>query len=168
MNVSFACPLCEQPARAEVPEGAQSLKCPACTGEIRLPAGAYVGGELQRCVVCPSTDLFVRKDFPQRLGVAIVTLGFVVSCITWYNYLMYWTFAALFATALIDVTLWFLVPNCLHCYRCDAQYRGLQGLEKHQGFNLETHERYRQQAIRLQQSTTRTSPPESVPSEPRT
>jgi hypothetical protein len=164
MNASFACPQCDQPARVEVPDGAATITCPACRGELALPAGAYVDGELHRCLVCPSTDLFVRKDFPQRLGVTIVTVGFLVSCVTWYNYWLYATFAALFATALIDVTLWFLVPNCLHCYRCNAQYRGLKGLEKHQGFNLETHERYRQQAIRLEQAERR-SP---TPAEPRT
>jgi hypothetical protein len=99
--------------------------------------------------------LFVRKDFPQRLGVAIVVTGFVISCITWNYYLTYATFAVLFATAAIDVVLWFLVPNCLNCYRCDAQYRGLSGLDRYQPFNLETHERYRQQEIRLRQTAGR-------------
>jgi hypothetical protein len=153
MNVSFACPRCAQAARVEVPEGAAAFACPECRGEFVVPEGAFENGELHRCLVCPSTDLFVRKDFPQRVGVAIVVLGFAISCITWNYYLTYWTFAVLFATALIDVVLWFLVPNCLNCYRCDAQYRGLKGLEKHDGFNLETHERYRQQAIRLRQAT---------------
>jgi hypothetical protein len=87
------------------------------------------------------------------VGVTIVVCGFALSCITWNYYLTFWTFAVLFATAAIDVVLWFVVPNCLNCYRCDAQYRGLKGLEKHDGFNLETHERYRQQAIRLRQAT---------------
>jgi hypothetical protein len=153
MNVSFACPRCEEGVRVEVSAGAGSLTCPQCAGEIAVPEGAYVGGELNRCLVCPSTDLFVRKDFPQRVGAAIVIAGFALSCVTWNFYLTYWTFAVLFATAAIDIVLWFFVPNCLHCYRCDAQYRGLKGLEKHDGFNLETHERYRQQAIRLRQAT---------------
>jgi hypothetical protein len=152
MNVAFACPRCTQSVRVEVPEGAASIRCPACAGDLVLPEGAYRNGEVTACLVCPSTELFVRKDFPQRLGVAIVVTGFAISCITWYFYLPYWTFGALFATAAIDVVLWFLVPNCLNCYRCDAQYRGLKGLEKHAGFDLETHERYRQQAIRLREA----------------
>jgi hypothetical protein len=152
MNVAFACPRCDESARVEVPEGAASITCPSCRGELILPEGAYRNGEVTHCLVCPSTELFVRKDFPQRVGVAIVVTGFALSCITWYLYLPYWTFAVLFATAAIDVVLWFIVPNCLNCYRCDAQYRGLQGLEKHAGFDLETHERYRQQAIRLREA----------------
>ena len=34
----------------------------------------------------------------------------------------------------------------LTCYRCHAQYRGFEEIERHGGFNLETHERYRQMA----------------------
>jgi hypothetical protein len=62
-----------------------------------------------------------------------------------------WTYGVLFATALIDVVLYLTVGNVLQCYRCHAQYRGLPGLEHHQPFNLETHEKHRQQRIRLQQ-----------------
>jgi len=152
MNVAFACPRCAQSVRVEVPEGAASIACTACGGELILPPRAYGNGEVTQCLVCPSTELFVRKDFPQRVGVAIVVTGFVLSCITWYFYLTYWTFGVLFATAAIDIVLFFLVPNCLNCYRCDAQYRGLKGLEKHSGFDLETHERYRQQTIRLREA----------------
>jgi hypothetical protein len=73
----------------------------------------------------------------------------VGSSIAWaYSHLLL-TFGTLFATALIDVVLYLIVPNALMCYRCSAQYRGLLGLENHGAFNLETHERYRQQAARL-------------------
>jgi hypothetical protein len=37
----------------------------------------------------------------------------------------------------------------LNCYRCQAQYRDVPGLENHGGFDLETHERHRQQVARL-------------------
>jgi hypothetical protein len=41
------------------------------------------------------------------------------------------------------------VPDSLMCYRCGAQYRQVGGLAEHGGFNLETHEPYRQPAARL-------------------
>lgn len=166
-SINFACPKCDQSAQAVVSDAvagagpaasaddARVFSCSACGGEFVVPSDAYDKGRLHRCLVCPSTDLFVRKDFPQRVGVSIVVLGFAISCITWNFYLTYWTFAVLFATAAIDVLLWFVVPNCLNCYRCDAQYRGLSGLGHFQGFDLETHERYRQQAIRMKQATAR-------------
>ena len=63
------------------------------------------------------------------------------------------TFAILFATALADVLLYALVGDALMCYRCDALYRGVEEMEIHGSFNLETHEKYRQQAARLKEQT---------------
>lgn len=149
LNIAYACPRCDQSVRVDVLEGADVVACPACRSSITIPAGAYERGKLHQCLVCPSTDLFVRKDFSQRLGVTIVVAGFAASCVTWYLYMPYWTYGILFATAAVDVVLYFLVPNCLNCYRCNAQYRGLPDLDSYEAFNLETHERYRQQEIRL-------------------
>jgi hypothetical protein len=91
----------------------------------------------------------MRKDFSQSLGVAIVVCGAVVSSIFWAYRMPFWTYGVLFATALIDVVLYVTVSNVLQCYRCQAQYRGVPGLENHGGFDLETHEKHRQQRIRL-------------------
>jgi hypothetical protein len=91
----------------------------------------------------------VRKDFSQSLGVAIVVVGIVASSVFWAYHMPYWTYGVLFATALIDVVLYLTVGNVLQCYRCQAQYRGTPGLESHGGFDLETHEKHRQQKIRL-------------------
>jgi hypothetical protein len=83
------------------------------------------------------------------LGVSIVVVGFIASSIAWGFHMIYTTYAILFATALIDVTLYFLVGNVLQCYRCRAEFRQLADLSRHEPFHLETHERYRQQAARL-------------------
>ena len=91
----------------------------------------------------------MRKDFPQRLGVALVTIGLLGSCVAWAYSQLYWTFGILFATALVDVLLYAVVPNALMCYRCGAMYRGAADIDQHGSFNLETHERHRQQKIRL-------------------
>jgi hypothetical protein len=107
------------------------------------------GGRVQRCLVCPSTDLFVRKDFPQRLGVLIVAVGIIGSSIAWYHAHLYWTFGILFATALVDVLLYTFVGDALMCYRCQAQYRGVEEMDAHGTFDLETHERHRQLTARL-------------------
>jgi hypothetical protein len=149
MNVTFACPKCEAASRCEIDADPAELTCPRCGVDIHTPPDAFDGQRLEQCLVCSSRDLFVRKDFPQRLGVGLVALGIVGSSFAWaYSHLLL-TFGILFATALIDVVLYLIVPNALMCYRCSAQYRGLAGLENHGAFNLETHERYRQQAARL-------------------
>jgi hypothetical protein len=149
MNVTFQCPSCEQAVRSDVASDAAELSCPSCQRQMPLPQDAVSGGKLRRCLVCPSSDLFVRKDFPQRLGVAIVTVGFLLSCVAWHYQYLILTFGILFATAGIDVVLYAIVGESLVCYRCGAEYRLLDGgIEGHGAFNLETHERYRQQKAR--------------------
>ncbi len=149
MNVQYVCSQCDQPSRAEISPGAEEFRCAHCGASTLIPAGAFDGQQLNRCLVCPSTDLFVRKDFPQRLGVGIVTAGILASCVTWAYHQLIPTFVILFLTALVDVVLYLVVPNALMCYRCGAQYRGAPSLESHGSFNLETHERHRQQKARL-------------------
>lgn len=149
MNVDFSCPRCHRSSRALVASTDATLECSKCGQAITVPADAFEEGHLRRCLVCPSTDLFVRKDFPQRLGVAIVALGILASCITWAYALLVATFAVLFATALVDVVLYWIVPDALACYRCGATYRTAQGTGRHGPFNLETHERHRQQSARM-------------------
>lgn len=102
-------------------------------------------------MACPSVELFVRKDFPQRLGVTIVGIGLALSCVAWYYHAIYWTFGILLATALIDLALFLLMGDVLECYRCHAQYRGTANLVEHQAFDLEVHEKYRQQDARMKQ-----------------
>jgi DNA-directed RNA polymerase subunit RPC12/RpoP len=149
VNVTFRCPACDATSRVEVADEAREVACPTCQAKFPILDGALAKGRLYRCLVCPSTELYIRKDFSQRLGVAIVVVGFVISSIFWYYRLPLWTYGVLFATALIDVVLYLFVGNVLHCYRCHAQYRGLAELENHGGFDLETHEKHRQQLIRL-------------------
>lgn len=149
MNATFSCPNCRHVVRTEVNADAADFACPDCGQAIAVPSGALAGDQLCRCLVCPSTDLFVRKDFPQRIGVAIVMLGIVGSSVAWGFGMLIATFAVLFVTALIDVVLYLVVPDALMCYRCGAQYRLAPGMARHGAFNLETHERYRQQAARM-------------------
>ncbi|MBI1902242.1 MAG: hypothetical protein HYS13_14165 [Planctomycetia bacterium] len=156
MHVTFRCPKCEQIARDEVSAESKALVCRACGLNLTIPADAFEqdaksGRKLTRCLACPSTDLFARKDFPQRLGVTIVILGFAASCVTWYYHWLYPTFAVLFATALIDLLLYFFCGNALMCYACGAIYRDEAVQNDDRPFDLTVHERYRQQAIRLKE-----------------
>jgi len=154
MNITFACPKCDQASRLEFSDSTESLSCALCQQEIETPAGAIQGEQVTQCLVCPSRDLFMRKDFPQKLGVLLVVIGVVGSSIAWHYARLDWTFGILFATALIDVLLYAMVGDALMCYRCGAQYRGVEEMESHGQFDLETHERYRQMDARLGQQPT--------------
>lgn len=156
MRITFACPACHATATLDGVEDRAALDCPACAAALPVPpqalerrAGDAAGRlRLARCLVCPSAELFARKDFPQRLGLGIVVVGFAASCVTWGMRLLVPTFAILFATALVDVVLYLFMPECLVCYRCGARYRGDGVSDEAGGFDLETHERHRQGVAR--------------------
>lgn len=152
MRITYACPACHATVAVDAVETRGTLDCPACGAGIEVPGDAFAPGtppRLLRCLVCPSTELFVRKDFPQRIGLAIVVAGLAASCVAWAWRELVLTFAILFGTALVDVVLYLVMPDCLSCYRCGARYRGAGVRGSFGGFDLETHEKHRQQAARL-------------------
>ncbi|MFN9367286.1 MAG: hypothetical protein ACK6CT_00745 [Planctomycetia bacterium] len=169
MRITHACPSCHAAVTLDRVETLAALACPRCAAVVHVPAdaiswigpggGAAAAGtgriRLRRCLVCPGTELFARKDFPQRLGVAIVVAGFAASCLTWAWQMLLPTFAILFGTALVDVVLYFFMPDCLTCYRCGARYRGDGVAETVEGFDLETHEKHRQLRARSRELTAR-------------
>ena len=149
MNIRFACHQCGRTLQQELLSGG-ILHCDICERSWDIPQKKVQDQAVSSCVICPSHELFLRKDFPQGLGLAIVVGGLSLSCVTWYFYRLWETFAILFATALVDVILYMFVSNVLTCYRCHAEYRGVSE-EEHTAFDLEIHERYRQQAARLKE-----------------
>lgn len=153
MNVIFRCPTCEQPAISEFGPKSAEIACSRCGVKVPIPFGSVTEEQLTQCLICPSTELFIRKDFPQILGVAIVVLAAVISSVFWYLHMPWYTYGTLFIAAFIDLVLYIFVGNQLQCYRCQAQYRGVPGLENHEAFDLETHEKYRQQAARLAEAS---------------
>jgi hypothetical protein len=78
-----------------------------------------------------------------------VVAGLGASCVAWAWRELVLTFAILFGTALIDVVLYLFMPECLSCYRCGARYRGEGITGSFGGFDLETHEKHRQQLARM-------------------
>ena len=176
MRITYACPACQTTAQLDGIESRDALECPACHAVLTIPAGAIDltaqgGPQLQRCLVCPSQELFVRKDFPQRVGVAIVVAGLAASCVAWANRELIATFGILFGTALLDVVLFFVMPNCLSCYRCAARYNGAgvgaepekspSGGGQFGSFNLETHEKHRQIVARTPRAVSEPNTPTS-------
>ena len=167
MRITYACPACQATTSIDGIENRETLDCAACGAVLPIPGDAIAGrgtpqpSRLQRCMVCPSLELFVRKDFPQRLGLAIVVAGLAASCVAWANRELLITFGILFSTALLDVLLFFFMPNCLSCYRCGARYTGdgvasdtndpADGGHQFGAFDLETHEKHRQLVARTKQ-----------------
>ncbi len=147
MFVTFRCVQCDQTSRAPI-EG-QPVVCRHCGATASRTGEVPADGRLERCLVCPSQELFVRKDFPQGLGLAIIGTGFVLSSIAlaWHQSIL--SLAILIASAAVDGLLYLWMGTVLTCYRCHAEYRDVTNMDRHPTFRLEVHERYRQQAARL-------------------
>jgi hypothetical protein len=152
MQILFQCPSCQHSRREVVAADSGAITCEGCRWTRAIRAGDLEGNLPQKCLVCGCDDLWRQKDFPQRLGVAIVALAALVSTIAFALYMPLTALGVLLAAALIDMLLFALMPDVLVCYRCAARYRDVGIHEDHPRFNLETAERYRQEAARVEQS----------------
>ena len=148
VKVCYNCPSCESTQILEIDRGTRFLDCPHCACRVATPDEAIEKGVVHKCLACGSGELFLRKDFPQRLGVGIVVLGVIFSSIAWYDHRVLMTYGILFLTALLDLVLFVTMGTVLECYRCHAQYRGSREDGEYDPFDLEVHERHRQEAIR--------------------
>lgn len=152
MRVQYRCPHCGTTNSKSLSLGDSHVTCQQCAVPLECLAERWTEDGLAGCLVCPGHELFWRKDFSQRLGVAIVITGFALSSVTWYFHWILWTYGILFATALLDIVLYLIVGEVLECYNCQAMYRDLGEDSTWKSFDLETHERYRQTRIRMAES----------------
>ena len=151
MELTYGCRSCGAIDRVASVESANVLCCPRCGDTRPVSASAFEDGGLVACVACGTEDLYSQKDFPQVLGLAIVFIGFGVSSVFWYYERPLWTYAILLSSALLDMVLFYRVPNVSICYRCLAQYRG-EGSNpggRYKFFDLGIGERYRQEKMRV-------------------
>jgi hypothetical protein len=153
MELTFVCPACDGVNRVAGVESAATLTCRGCGRERPAHIDAFAGGDLAGCAACATGDLYIQKDFPHGLGLAIVIAGFAGSTLFWYYYMPISATLVLLATAGLDLLLYYLVPDVTICYRCLAQYRGPGSNPggRFGPFDLAIGERYRQEKIRVEE-----------------
>lgn len=119
--------------------------CPACGEAVVLDVDAAVMEQrvVRKCALCPGREFFIRKDFPQRLGMVAVVLAGLIASVFFYYENIPATFATLGALVLVDAVIYLLVGRVTVCYRCRAEYRGVAYNSDHQGFDLATSEKYK-------------------------
>lgn len=113
---------------------------------------------LERCLVCGSDELYVRKDFPQRLGLLLVVVVGLTSCWFFSRGDLLWALGVLLAVFVVDLAIYWIVPKLTVCYRCGSEFRGQPIHPGHRGFDLATAEKYRGQTSKGQ--NVKTSKPE--------
>lgn len=99
---------------------------------------------LDVCMHCGCRDLFVRKDFPQKTGLAVVVIAGVAFLFFAARRGTFYVGAwVLVLAAAVDALLYAFVPKVTTCYRCRADFRGVPLNPAHRAFELSTAEKYR-------------------------
>ena len=157
MNVTYFCKTCDQVTRVPLTVESTAVSCGRCTAEQAFPTTCFGADEagnrtLQRCTICGSRELYYRKQFNQRLGIAIIALGSTLSTIAYAYHELVWTFLILFVFAGADLLFYIFMKNLLQCYKCNSEFRGFEDSPEYQPFNLEVHEKFHQQRVRLERA----------------
>lgn len=167
MELTFACPSCGSVNRIAQVESTSTASCQNCGQRHELYHEAFDDNGLHACAWCATEDIYLQKDFPQALGLLIVIVGFAISTVFWYYEMPLWTYFVLMASALVDMLLYYRVPNVSICYRCLSQFRGdgSNPFGRFRHFDLAVGERYRQERLRVEElrkrQATADSPPQS-------
>ncbi|MDR3638750.1 MAG: hypothetical protein P4L84_33395 [Isosphaeraceae bacterium] len=153
MELTFECPGCRAVNNVRGVESSPAVKCRSCAREHALRGSAWNAEGIVACPWCATEDLYLQKDFPQGLGLFIVLVGFGISTVFWYYENPVPAYLVLLASALIDLVLYYRVPDVTICYRCLCQFRGpgSNPLGRFHPFDLAVGERYRQERIRIEQ-----------------
>lgn len=153
MELTYECPECRTVNNVRGIETRVTTQCRACAHEHGIRATALDDQGLRACPWCATEDLYIQKDFPQGLGLFIVVLGFGISTVFWYYENPIPAYLVLLGSALIDLVLYYRVPDVTICYRCLSQYRGFGSNpdRRFQPFDLGVGERYRQERLRVEQ-----------------
>jgi hypothetical protein len=146
MQIRYHCPTdgCVAIIEYEPLEGCgDTMQCPRC--HVRHPMNISDSirrdQRVDRCVVCGGSELFIRKDFPQRLGLAVVIVFGLAAlyCFT-FSVLVAWSVLA--AAVALDLIVYALIGRVTTCYACRAEYRKCPLSSAHEGFDLATSEKY--------------------------
>jgi DNA-directed RNA polymerase subunit RPC12/RpoP len=133
-EIAFACPACGKEACAGLDGRA---RCGDCGKESQLTLSASLRDErvVDACPACGGRQLYLQRDFNQRVGLAIVVLGGLLAPFTPF-------YSSLIVAAAIDAALYALLPEIAVCYRCQAHFRGFRRNPAHQAFDLHVAEQY--------------------------
>ena len=121
----------------------ESMECPRCHKTNRM----FVSDEIRQdntvdaCVVCNCKELFIRKDFPQALGLTIVVV-FGLAAIYYFRTNVLFAWSILGAAIIIDLLIYAVLGRVTTCYACRAEYRKAHLNPNHDGFDLAKSEKY--------------------------
>lgn len=147
MQVRYDCPTDGCVAIIEyapLEECGATMKCPRCSVEhpMHISEAMRTQGLVDQCAVCAGKELFVRKDFPQGIGMLVVVV-FGLAAIYFFSQSSLLTAWGILASAiLIDFLIYRLIGHVTACYACRAEYRQYNPSDENDAFDLATSEKY--------------------------
>lgn len=146
MQIRYHCPTETCVAIIEyepLEESGETMECPRChvRHPIALTDAIRNDDVVDQCAVCKRRELFIRKDFPQRLGIGIVVVfGSVAIYYFTISILISWSILA--SAILLDLVIYMFLGRVTTCYNCRAEYRKCNLNPAHESFDLATSEKY--------------------------
>lgn len=100
---------------------------------------------LTACPECGCRDLFVRKRFPQKVGLGLVIGAAVTFLILAARRETFFIgVAVLIGVVVLDLILYPFFGQTTECYRCRKNFPNAAINPEHEGFDLATAEKYRE------------------------
>jgi hypothetical protein len=143
-SVGFYCDSCSLYNEYTLPPPDDAGKCEHCghNNNVHPSPALLAGGPIDRCPQCDNVDFYLRKDFPQQLGCAVVTATVALSSIAYALWHFPAALAVLVVVSIADYTLYHRLSDVTVCYRCHAELRRFAPNEAHGPFDMHTAEEY--------------------------
>lgn len=124
--------------------GSFEAECGGCARgtPLTIPAKCIEERKVEPCLVCGGWEFFIRKNFPQNLGLTVVIIFGLAASVNYYFENVVATYACLASLVVIDAAIYLLVGRVTVCYKCRAEYRGVHYNPLHKPFDLATSEKY--------------------------
>ncbi len=135
MRIRTQCKACGLPFRTTLTPADTQIVCPNCADSHAVDPTVVEPGPppgVTSCGVCGCEHLYRQRDFNRAWGCGLVALGAA---------LVPWTYGlSLVVLALVDLILYYRLPESVVCYRCDTVYRDARPRPRQTEFDLLKHD----------------------------
>jgi len=140
LELAHPCSGCGAAVRAALPVQGDAITCGACGRSAALTGADALVSErvVNLCAVCGGWAFYRQRDLNRKLGLGIIIAAAILAVPTHY--------VSLAVAVVLDVALWFLLPEVTVCYACGTLYRGFRRHPEHRGFDLALFEHHRRKA----------------------
>ena len=126
MEIVAKCPSCDAGLPVRAADAPAAIKCGRCGKDIPLSISEALREDraVDRCAVCGGADVYTRKDFDPKIGLAVVIVGALISAVFYWFERDLIAYSILAGAALIDLVVYGRLKDLTVCYRCHSEYRG--------------------------------------------